>query len=505
MYNKIYNNMEVMKFLGGCANNLNLINSRDMILNINDFTERFHKLVFATLSTMAREVDIKEIDGLAVATYLDAFPEQSALFGANNGIKWFDESKRMAKNSSMEYSMRTIRKYSLLRKYSMVGIDIAELLDINSTDLALIEEQKMKLDKMDITDIKNHFKLKLIEIENEYKSKEDNVDSYQAGEGILELIQQCKIAPKWGLPYQSKLLNTVLRGMQGSKLIVNSAGTGTGKSRFMAGQMVNISAIEKYCPTTKQWIKNNNPVPSLFISTELIREEIQTLLLACISGVPEEEIKNGDFDEMTEQRLIRAGEILMKSPIAIEFTSDFSISSLENMIEQHIITRNVGYIFFDYIQITPALAQELTKMFGYAPREDVQLSLLTSGLKNSICNKYGVYLLTSTQLNRSYKTDEHPDATHIRGSMAVADKVDVGMITLKVGKAELEKVQSAIDTGFCNKVPTHCHHIYKNRGGTWTGIIVWVNMNLDNMQMHDCFVTTQDYDIIPEIVGRDLI
>ena len=300
MYNKIYNNMEVMKFLGGCANNLNLINSRDMILNINDFTERFHKLVFATLSTMAREVDIKEIDGLAVATYLDAFPEQSALFGANNGIKWFDESKRMAKNSSMEYSMRTIRKYSLLRKYSMVGIDIAELLDINSTDLALIEEQKMKLDKMDITDIKNHFKLKLIEIENEYKSKEDNVDSYQAGEGILELIQQCKIAPKWGLPYQSKLLNTVLRGMQGSKLIVNSAGTGTGKSRFMAGQMVNISAIEKYCPTTKQWIKNNNPVPSLFISTELIREEIQTLLLACISGVPEEEIKNGEFGTLYE-------------------------------------------------------------------------------------------------------------------------------------------------------------------------------------------------------------
>lgn len=504
MYNKIYNNMEVIKFLGGCANNLEMLNSRSMILDINDFNERFHKIVFATLSTMAKEVDLKEVDGLAVATYLNAFPEQNAIFIANKGMDWIDSAKEVAKNTSMEYSMRTIRKYSLLRRYYSIGMDITDILDLNTTDLTLIEEQKIKLDKMDITDIKNHFKLKIIDIENEFKNVDDNVDSYQAGEGILELIQQCKVAPKWGLPYQSKLLNTVLRGMQGSKLIVNSAGTGTGKSRFMAGQMCNISATEKYCPVSKQWIKNDNPVPSLFISTELIREEIQTLLLACISGVPEETIKNGNFDEEVEQRLIKAGNILINSPIAIEFTSDFSVSSLENLIEQHIITRNVGYIFFDYIQITPALAQELTKLFGYAPREDVQLSLLTAGLKNSICNKYGVYVLTSTQLNRSYKTDEHPDATHIRGSMAVADKVDVGMITLKVGKAELEKVQTAIDTGFCSKVPTHCHHIYKNRGGTWTGIIVWVNMNLDNMQIHDCFVTTQDYDVIGDIVGTDL-
>lgn len=504
MIKKIYNNMEVIKFLGGCANDLRLLNNRDMILNINDFEERFHKIVFITLSNMAKEIDITEVDGLAVATYLNAFPEQNAVFVANKGIEWFDSAKEMAKNSSMEYSMRTIRKYTLLRKYYTVGMNIDEILNVNTTDLTIIEEQRAKLDLMEIEDIKSIFKLKIIDIENEFKTAKDNVDSYQAGEGILELIEQCKVAPKWGLPYQSKLLNTVMRGMLGSKLVVNSAGTGTGKSRFMAGQMVNISATEKYCPITKKWIKNENVVSSLFISTELIREEIQLLLLACISGVPEEDIKNGGFDKEVELRLIKAGEILAQSPIYIEFTSDFSTSSLENIVEQHIITHGVGYAFFDYIQITPSLAQELTKLFGYSPREDVMLSLLTANLKNNICNKYGVYMLTATQLNRSYKTDETPDATHIRGSMSVADKVDVGIITMKVGKAELEKVQKAIDTGFCNKIPTHCHHIYKNRGGTWTGIIVWVNMNLDNMQISDCFVTTQDYDIIAEIVGTDL-
>lgn len=501
---KIYNNMEVIKFLGNCANNLDILNTKDMILNLNDFDERFHKIVFVTLTQLAKEKDLYEVDGTAVAMHLNAFPEQNAIFVANKGAEWIDNAKEMAKNTSVDYSMRTIRKYSLLRRYSSMGMDISEIFNPASTDLEEIELQRTRLDTMDIADIKGHFKLKIIAIEEEFKHREDNVDSYQVGEGILELIEQCKIAPKWGLPFQSKLLNTVLRGMQGSKLVVNSAGTGTGKSRIMAGQMCNISAIEKYCPISKKWIKNNNPVPSLFISTELIREEIQTLFLATISGVPEEDIKNGKFDKETEERLIRAGQVMAQSSMHIEFTSDFSCGSLENMIEQHIIKNGVGYIFFDYIQITPALAQELTKLFGYSPREDVMLSLLTAGLKNNICNKYGVFMWTSTQLNRSYKTDEKPDATHIRGSMAVADKVDVGMITLKVGKAELEKVQKAIDTGFCNKVPTHCIHIYKNRGGTWTGIVIWVHMNLDNMQIQDCFVTTQDYDVIAEIVGTDL-
>ena len=40
---KVYNSMEVMKFLGGCASNLDVLNTREMILNINDFEERFHR------------------------------------------------------------------------------------------------------------------------------------------------------------------------------------------------------------------------------------------------------------------------------------------------------------------------------------------------------------------------------------------------------------------------------------------------------------------------------
>ena len=498
MESKIYNNLEVIKFLGGCANNLGILNTREMDLNINDFNERFHKIVFATLTTLAKEKDILEVDGVAVDMYLNSYPEQHAIFVANKGMEWLDNAKEMARTSSIEYAQRIIKKYSLLRYYYKLGFSIEEIMDFETTDLEKIELQRRKLDAMDIADIKNHFKVKLLEVENAFKTADDDTQSYHAGEGIMELINQCKVAPKWGLPFQSKLFNTVFRGMLKSKLVIRSADSGGGKSRQSAGDQCNISAIEKYDTKAKCWVKNENAVPSLFISTELMQEEMQLLYLACISGVPEETIKNGKFDGEIEQRIIKAGEVLMQSPIYVEYTSDFSLTSLENLIEEHIIRNGTGYIFFDYIQITPALSQELTKMFGYVPREDTMLALLSGCLKN-ICNKYGVFILTSTQLNRNYKIDQYIDATHLAGGKATINKADVGVITLSVTKADLEKVQQAIDEGFCKKIPTHKHHVFKNRGGTWNSIVIWVNMNLDNLTITDCFVTDRDFNIIGEI------
>ena len=500
---KVYNSMEVMKFLGGCASNLDVLNTREMILNINDFEERFHKIVFGALTTMAKQKDLFEVDSVSLDTYLSNFPEQYAVFTANRGMEWLENAKELSINSSLNHSMQMIRKFTLLRKYREIGMDISELYDVHTTELIKIEEQRVNLEKMDVKEIISHFKIKLMSIEDEYKPYDDDVYGFQAGEDIFELIEKLKVAPTWGLPYQSLYYNTIIRGMLGSKFVLVSAGTGTGKSRMMAGNQINISATEKYCNKTKQWIKNENVVPSLYISTELTKSEMQTLYLACISGIPEETIKNGNYSEEVEDRLKRAGQVLVDSPIHVEYTSNFSLTSLENTIEKYIISNGVGYVFFDYIQITPALAQELTKLFGYTPREDVMLSMLSAQLK-AICNKFDIYVQSSTQINRNYKADGYLDATHIRGSMAVADKIDVGIITVRVTKADLEKVQSAIDTGFCNKIPTHCHHFYKNRGGAYVGVVVWVNMNLDNMSVEDCFVTNQDYELIGEIAPTRL-
>lgn len=89
--------------------------------------------------------------------------------------------------------------------------------------------------------------------------------------------------------------------------------------------------------------------------------------------------------------------------------------------------------------------------------------------------------------------------------LATADKADYVVITTKVTKADMDKLQYIIDEGnFDGLKPTHGHHIVKNRGGKWVGVILWVNMNLDIMDIKDCFVTTQDYEKINDIVPINL-
>lgn len=79
---------------------------------------------------------------------------------------------------------------------------------------------------------------------------------------------------------------------------------------------------------------------------------------------------------------------------------------------------------------------------------------------------------------------------------AMADKIDFGIITMRANakdKERLEKLMSSNNKFNC-PMPTHGHHVFKNRGGKYTGIVIWVNMNLDNMTVEDCFVTTQDFE-----------
>ena len=82
--------------------------------------------------------------------------------------------------------------------------------------------------------------------------------------------------------------------------------------------------------------------------------------------------------------------------------------------------------------------------------------------------------------------------------MAVLDKADFGIITMPISGADKDKLQSIMNEGF-NQYPTHGHHIIKNRGGKWVRVIVWVYMNLDNVEVIDCFVTTQEFEACDSI------
>lgn len=67
------------------------------------------------------------------------------------------------------------------------------------------------------------------------------------------------------------------------------------------------------------------------------------------------------------------------------------------------------------------ILEEITRRSGGIKlREDNILFILSTKLKD-ICNQYGVFILTGTQLSGDYKTAEIPDQSFLRGARSIAD------------------------------------------------------------------------------------
>ena len=139
--------------------------------------------------------------------------------------------------------------------------------------------------------------------------------------------------------------------------------------------------------------------PTLFISTELDLQEVQTMALAFISGVNEEHILKAKCDFNEKERVKEAAKILSESPLFIETIPDFSLKDIENIIKRNIRLNHTQYIFFDYIHTSMKILEEISRRSGgVSLREDNILFLLSVKLKD-ICTEFGVFILTSTQLN----------------------------------------------------------------------------------------------------------
>jgi replicative DNA helicase len=93
------------------------------------------------------------------------------------------------------------------------------------------------------------------------------------------------------------------------------------------------------------WIKNGTAEPVLYITTEQELEEVQTMMLAFLSGVDEDHILNNKYVGDEEDRVDEAVKILGRSGIYIIELPDFSLRDVENLIKQNIRENGVKYVF----------------------------------------------------------------------------------------------------------------------------------------------------------------
>lgn len=494
MNSKYIDISSIVQLIGNIYNNPRLLEKDDKYhFTEKDFVNEFHQIVFASLYNLY-QLGAKTLSIQAVESYLSTRPKAEAIYKANKGAEYILKCSEIADINQFDYYYNKLKKMSLLRAYNDLGLNLDWLYDPDSLDTKELQQQSDKLDNMSLEEISDLINNKIDAIKMEYVQNVSDGGS-QIGDGIDELLEELKSTPAVGYPLYGKFMNTITRGARLGKFYLRSAATGVGKTRTMIADACYIGCGQMYDLNTNKWISIGAPQNTLFIATEQDLSECQTMCIAFLAGVDEEHILKAEYYTGEWERVQKASMLLKQSKIYFECLPDFTLTMIENIIKKHIRENQVQYVFFDYIHSSASILMEVSGAHGVKNlREDNVLFLLSSKLKD-IAVQYGVFMMSSTQLNGDFKTSDTPDQSLLRGSKAIADRVDAGMIMLDVTSDDIEKIKP-----FCDKnnvpIPNVKMSVYKIRQGRWKSVYLWMNAQKEYCRYNPVFVTDWRYGYI---------
>lgn len=494
MNSKYIDISSIVQLIGNIYNNPCLLEKDDKYhFTEKDFVNEFHQIVFASLYNLY-QLGAKTLSIQAVESYLSTRPKAEAIYKANKGAEYILKCSEIADINQFDYYYNKLKKMSLLRAYNDLGLNLDWLYDPDSLDTKELQQQSDKLDNMSLEEISDLINNKIDAIKMEYVQNVSDGGS-QIGDGINELLEELKSTPAVGYPLYGKFMNTITRGARLGKFYLRSAATGVGKTRTMIADACYIGCGQMYDLNTNKWISIGAPQNTLFIATEQDLSECQTMCIAFLAGVDEEHILKAEYYTGEWERVQKASMLLKQSKIYFECLPDFTLTMIENVIKKHIRENQVQYVFFDYIHSSASILMEVGGAHGIKNlREDNVLFLLSSQLKD-IAVQYGVFMMSSTQLNGDFKTSDTPDQSLLRGSKAIADRVDAGMIMLDVTSDDIEKIKP-----FCDKnnvpIPNVKMSVYKVRQGRWKSVYLWMNAQKEYCRYNPVFVTDWRYGYI---------
>ena len=494
MSSKYVDRTALVQVVGCIYNSPQILDLTDKyIISENDFPDEMLKIIVGSIYKL-HELGVQQMTLENINDFLANKPKSEAVYKKDKGEEWLLKASEVANHVTFDYYYNRMKKMSLLRAYDNYGIDVSWLYDPdNIFDSKLKQQQEDFLDNASLEDIAIKVDNKIDEIKMIYV-REALDDAAQAGDGIEDLISRLEETPEIGVPLYGSLINTVTRGARLKKLYLRSAPTGVGKSRTMVADTCYIGCPQIY-DENFGWIRTGASQPTLYITTEQEVEEIQTMMLAFLSNVDEDHILNGRYEGDEKQRILQAAQILKKSPVYIEELPDFSLQDIEDIFKKGIRDHDVKYVMFDYVHSSIKILSEISQRAGGVKlREDNILFMLAIRLKD-LCNQYGVFIMTSTQLNGDWKEAKIPDQNLLRGAKSIGDKIDWGGILLPVTTEDIESLEPILTSGVFEK-PTLKLSVYKNRRGRYKSLYLWCKANLGTCRVNPMFATTYDYELI---------
>ena len=485
----------VMQVIGSIYQNPSLLDNEKYNFTEEDFTEDFHRIVFGSIYNL-HQLGAGEININTITDYLETRPNKLATFKVNNGVEYLQKLGENTQLAAFDYYYNRMKKMTLFRMYSeKAGMDLSWLYDVdNIFDAKKKQAQEDWLDNTPIEKIADTIDGKVQQIKMKYVDNADTV-FVQAGEGVDNLISRLMEFPEIGYPMYGKIINTVTRGARLGKLYLRSAATGVGKTRAMIADCCFIGCDELYNVETGQWEDNGTKEPCVFITTEQQVDEIQTMMLAFISGVNERNILNNEYYKDELDRVRKAAQILHNCPIYIKRLPDFTLQDIENTIKYGVREWEARYFFHDYIHTSMKILSEVSGKSRVDGLKEYNILFMIAVRLKDLCVENGIFIETATQLNAEYRHAQVYDQNLLRGAKSIADKIDLGAIMLETSHEDREALADVISRNAL-PLPDIKISIYKNRRGEYKDILLWCVSDRGCCKINPVFVTNYQYELI---------
>lgn len=504
----LYNSNLSSLLLGCLMNNTQLLFNPSYPLTKNDFDpEPVHRIIFIATCKLA-EAGAGNVSEVEIDNYVKDYPAQYETLNDSNFLDFVPTVKELCSFDSFELYYTTLRKFSLLRELKEDGYNIANYYD----EMLDETEQMAKLNKWTIGEILTDIEFKSAKLRTKYDVKYVR-NEIKAGENVAERLEAFKEQPSFGALFQSGYLSTIWNGWCRGHLGLRGAPSGQGKSRLGVADLTKVGAKEIWVPEANDFVVNDNyQSPTLFIATEQdIETEVEPMFWSAVSGVEYRSIKNGLCTPEEEARVIQAGEIIKNSNLHITSMPNFTAKSINRKIKEMVECEGIGYCVFDYMEQQGNISQEYREVVGNAGRQDQVLLYLSTELKK-IAEDMDVGILTSQQLNDSWKTLSFIDETALAGGKSVKNKCDFGSIFLPTSylRKDLKQIEPYLKRKGVGDnrqpIPNICEFVFKSRYGIYGDkrLKLWSYFDRGTFQRHDYFVTDDENNVLADIRPTEL-
>lgn len=474
-----------------------------------DFDLQIFQGIFAIISRLINEgfnTSFNEIN-LDLEIHSTASPSFSAIYDKYNGVEILKDCMLISDLDTFDYYYQNLKKNALLRDYRRMGFNISYF--FVEAQEGMIKDESVAIE---------HYNNATVEsIIGYYESQQNSVsakylnDTKKGGDaaaGIHELLADLKARPNVGADLEGEIFNHACRGARRGCFYLKSAASSVGKTRCSVFDACKLAYPIRYQidkrKGTEGWVYDSldgetirEPEKTLFIVTEMDKDEIQTIILAYLSKVNEEHILTNSYEIGEEERVRRAAQVMEMYPRALEIQAiaDPNLTNIESMIKKFAVVDKVTAVFFDYIHTSPGL---LSQFQANGIGEHTVLMMLSNELKQ-LAKDYNLFIMSATQVNATGMEDngDFKNETCIRGAKAVADKCDIGFVMSQVKYSTYQTIFQRLG-GQAKNVNhvTHVIDIYKMRRGRYKNVRIYINLDLGTGERHDLFMTTADGEFI---------